>query len=58
MVEQPSTNSVLNLCDSIAELLGHCLTFKGFDGVGMSGGGHDNEGDDCHIGSCFLQAVI
>lgn len=58
MVEQPGTNSVLNLRDSIAKLLGHCLPFQGFDGVRVSGGGHNDKSDDGDIGACFLQAII
>ena len=58
MVEQPGTDSVLNFRDGVAKLLGHCLTFKGFDGVRVGGGGHNDKGDDRVIGSCFLQAII
>jgi hypothetical protein len=58
MVEQSGTNSVLNLRDGIAKLLGYCLTFQGFDGVRVSGSGHNDKSDDGDVGSCFLQAII
>jgi len=58
MVKQSSTDSVLNLRNSIAELLGHCLTLKRFNGVRVGGGGHNDKGDDGNVGPCFLQAII
>lgn len=45
VVEQSCTNTVLDFCDRIAQLLGDCLTLECFDSVRMGRGWHNNKGD-------------
>ena len=58
VLEQPASNSLLDLVDSLLELLGDGLTLESLDGVGMSSGGHDDEGDDCGFRSHLLEEVV
>lgn len=58
MLEKPASNSLLDLVDGLLELLGDSLTLESLDGVGMSGGGHDDEGDDGGLRSHLLEEVV
>lgn len=58
MVEKTGSYSVLDFCDSVPELFGDCLTLESFDGIGIRGGWHDDEGYDCDIGTSLLKAEV
>lgn len=57
-LKQTSSNSVLDLSDRVPKLFRDGLALESFDGVRMSGGGHDDESDDGHLGSHLLKTVI
>ena len=57
-LKQPLPDSVLNFRHSIAQLFRHSLTLESFDGVRVSGSGHDNESDYCNVAASFFKAVV
>ena len=58
VVEETCPNTVLNLRDRIAKLLGDGLTLERIDGVRLSRGRMNEERDDGGIRSCLLQAEV
>ena len=46
VLEQPRTDSILNLSNRIPKLLNYSLTLESINGIGVSGGGHNNERHD------------
>ena len=54
MIEQSSTNTVLNFSNGVAELFGDGLSLKSLDGVRMSCRRHDDKGNDGNARSRFL----
>ena len=58
MLEEACANAVLDLCDSILQLLRDSLPLEGVNGVGVCRSGHN---DECHNGSFgvgLLQPVV
>lgn len=58
MIKQTSSNPILNLRDSIAQLFGNGLAFESLNRIRMSGRGHDDKGHNGDIRSGFLQLII
>jgi hypothetical protein len=54
VIEQSSSNTVLDFSDGIPKLLGHGLALEGFDRVRVCGGRHNNERDDSDSRSGLL----
>ena len=57
-LEDALTDTILDLGDSVAELLGDCLALEGLNGVRMRRSRHDDERDNGDLGASLLEAVI
>ena len=58
VVKKTCSYSILDFCHGVSELFGDCLTLERFDGIGLRGSWHDDEGYDCGIRMRLLQAEI
>lgn len=57
-LKEPSSDAVLDLGNGIAKLLRDSLSLERLDRVRVRRSGHDDEGDDRHLGSHLLEAVV